>query len=82
MREHVARTAQGIVGLLQPELSDVPRDGRLRDDTAGAGERVQELELRPDPLPGDDAFDQPMRSGLPSCISPAYVCRFGGAQAW
>ena len=60
MREHVARTTQGIVGLLQPELSDVPRDGRLRDDAAGAGERVQELELRADPLPGDDAFDQPM----------------------
>ena len=52
------------MGLLQPELADVPRDGRLRDDTAGAGERVQELELRANPLPGDDAFDQPMPLGL------------------
>ena len=65
MREHVARTTQGIVGLLQPELSDVPRDGRLRDDTTCAGERVQELELRADPLPGDDTFDQPMPFRLP-----------------
>src|SRR5580765_2903456 len=64
IREHVARTAQGIVGLLQSELSYVPRDGRLRDDAAGAGERVQKLELRANPLPGDDAFDQPMALGL------------------
>ena len=52
------------MGLLQPELSDVSRHGRLRDHAAGAGERVQELELRANPLPGDDAFDQPMPLGL------------------
>jgi len=39
-----------VVRLLETKLADVARDGRLRDHAAGVGKRVQQLELRADPL--------------------------------
>jgi hypothetical protein len=65
LREHVSRPAEVIVCLLEAELSNVPRNGRLRDDAAGGRERVQQLELGADPLPRDEALDQPLTLGLP-----------------
>jgi hypothetical protein len=51
--------------LLEPQLADVARDRRLRDDTTGVGERVEELELGADSLSGDEALDQALPLGLP-----------------
>ena len=65
LREHVARPAERVVRLLEPELPEVARDGRLRDAAARVGERGEELELRADPLAGDDARDQPLALRFP-----------------
>jgi len=54
-----------IVCLFESKLPDVARDRRLRDDAAGVGKRVEQLELRADPLTRDDALDQPLPLGLP-----------------
>ena len=56
----VARAAERVVDLLEPELADVTRDRRLRDPAAGGGERLRQLELRPDPLARDDPGEQPL----------------------
>ena len=50
--------------LLEPQLANVARDRGLRDDTAGIGERVQQLELCPESLARDEAFDQPLSLDL------------------
>jgi len=36
--------------LLESELTNVARDGRLRDNATGIPKRVEQLELRADPL--------------------------------
>jgi hypothetical protein len=54
-----------VVRLLETELSNVPRHRRLRDDAACSGERVEQLELGADPLPRNEALDQPLTLGLP-----------------
>jgi hypothetical protein len=46
--------------LLETQLANVAGDRGLRDDTSGIGERVEQLELRPDSLAGDEALDQPL----------------------
>ena len=65
VRQHVPRPAEGVVRLLETELADVARDRRLRDDTTGVGERVEQLELSADSLSGDEALDQALPLGLP-----------------
>src|SRR5918999_4212384 len=56
--QDVTRAAEGVVTLLEPELAEVPGDRRLGNTTARVGERVEELELRPDAFARDDARDQ------------------------
>jgi hypothetical protein len=51
--------------LLETQLANVARDRRLRDDTTGVGERVEQLELCADSLSGDQALDQALPLGLP-----------------
>ncbi len=63
--QHVPRPAQRVVHLLEPELTQIPRDRRLRHPAACVLEGGQELELRPDPLAGHDARDQALPLGLP-----------------
>ena len=41
----IARPPQHVVGLVEPELADVARDGRLSHLATGAGERVEQLVL-------------------------------------
>jgi hypothetical protein len=65
MRQHVPRPAEGVVRLLETKLANVARDGRLRNDTAGLGEGVEQLELGADPLSGDKTLDQSLPFGLP-----------------
>src|SRR5579884_1803425 len=60
----VTRAAESVVRLLEAELADVARDGRLRHRAAGGGERGEELVLRPDPLARDDAADQTLSLGF------------------
>jgi hypothetical protein len=59
-RQLVAGPTEGVVGLLEAELADVARDRRLRHGAAKAAERGEELVLRPNALPRDDACDQAM----------------------
>ena len=63
-----ARSAAGPSGswaFFEPELPEVARDRGLRDAAAGVRERREQLELRADPLAGDDARDQPLALRLP-----------------
>ena len=53
-----------VAGLDEPELADVARDRRLRDDAAGRSQRVQELLLRSEPQAIDEADDEPLALGL------------------
>jgi hypothetical protein len=53
------------VRLLETELADVPRHRGLRDDAPGVTQGVEQLELRADALPHDDALDQAVPFGLP-----------------
>jgi hypothetical protein len=62
------------VRLLETELADVSRNRRLGHDAAGAGEGVDQLELRADPLPRDDAFDQAVAFGLPERPDGLHTC--------
>src|SRR6266540_3618977 len=75
LRRNVARTSERVADLLQAELADVARDGRLSHPTPLAGERVEQLELRRDPLPGDEARDQPLALGLPEVASLLHSVR-------
>jgi hypothetical protein len=58
LRQHVARPPEHVARLLEPELADVSRDGRLGDLAAGAPERPLQLVLAPDPAATDYAGDQ------------------------
>ncbi len=60
LRKRIPRLPEWISRLLDPELANVPRDGRLGDATAGPRERRHQLELGADPPAGDDARDQPL----------------------
>jgi hypothetical protein len=60
LRRDIARAAEYVVRLVEAELADVSRDRRLRHSAPGAGQRVQELVLRPDASPRDDARNQPL----------------------
>src|SRR6266540_3084031 len=64
-RRVVARPSERVVRLLESQLADVARDRCLRDDAAGVGERVDQLELGPHAFPCDDALDQTVPLGLP-----------------
>src|SRR6476620_2818064 len=55
VRQYVAKSSERVARLLQAELADVPRDGRLRDRAAGPRERVQQLLLCAEPLALDEA---------------------------
>src|SRR5205823_13502604 len=61
---HVARPAERVVRLLQPELADVSRDGGLCDPATCGRECLDQLVLRADPLALDDAGDQPLTPAL------------------
>ena len=63
-RRVVPGPTERVVRLLEAELADVSRHRRLRHDAARVGKRVDQLELRSDPLPRDDALDQTMPFGL------------------
>ena len=63
--QHVPRPAEVVVRLLETELPYVPRHSRLRDDAARGCKRVEQLELGADPLPRDEALDQPLSLRLP-----------------
>src|SRR5215207_6610878 len=63
--QHVARAAERVVHLLEPEFAQITGDRCLRHAATGVRERGQELELCPDPLSGDDAGDQPLSLRLP-----------------
>ena len=53
-RGGVALPAERVRLLLEPELPDVARNGRLRDAAARGGERVEQLLLRPElPAPNE-----------------------------
>src|SRR6266487_1581991 len=43
VREHIPRPTEVVVRLLEPELTNVARDGRLRDDATGIRKRVEQL---------------------------------------
>ena len=58
VRQHVAQPSERVARLLEAELADVPRDGRLRDRAAGGLERVEQLLLRAEPLALDEARDE------------------------
>src|SRR5438093_10236850 len=78
VRNDVARPAELVPGLLHAELANVPRDRRLRHAAARASERVEELELRPDPFARDHALDQPLAVRLrerPGLLHrPSIIC--------
>jgi hypothetical protein len=52
------------VRLLEPELADIARDRGLRHDAAGLSKRVEQLELRANPLTHHDALDQALAFAL------------------
>jgi hypothetical protein len=60
LRRDVARPAERIVHLLEAELADVAGRGRLGHAAAFGGERVDQLELRPDPLSRHEAQHEPL----------------------
>src|SRR2546428_229372 len=60
LRQDVARAAQRVAGLLEPELADVAGDRRLGDPAARRRQGVEQLELRADAAARDDAADEPL----------------------
>ena len=62
--EHVLGAAEVRAHLLQVELADVARHGRLRDLAAERAERVHQLALRGDLALLDDRLDEPLTFGL------------------
>jgi hypothetical protein len=64
LRQNVARPAEHVAGLFEPELAEVPRDRRLRDLAAGAPERALQLVLAPNSTTSDYAGDQSLPLGL------------------
>ena len=62
--EHVLGAPQVRAHLLQVELADVARDGRLRDLAAEGAERAHELALGGDLALLDDRLDEPLALGL------------------
>jgi hypothetical protein len=64
LRQHVPRAPQLIVTLLEPQLADVPRDRGLGGQAALAGQGREQIVLRPDPPPRDEARNQALPFGL------------------
>ena len=64
VRQHVAQPAERVARLVEAELADVARDGRLGDAAAGALERVEQLLLSAEPHALDQARDEPLALGL------------------
>jgi len=64
VREHVTEPAKRVARLHERELADVAGHGRLRPLTAGALEGVEQLLLRPEPHPLDEARDELLALGL------------------
>src|SRR3954454_22814290 len=60
VRQDVAEPAERVARLLEAQLANVARDGRLGDAAARRLERVEELLLRPEPLALDETGHQPL----------------------
>ncbi len=68
VREDVAQRPEGIAGLLEPELANVARDGRLGHNAPDARQGGDQLLLRPDPQPLDEARDELLTVGLAQLV--------------